>query len=114
MELSINALNWFEQPKKAIPAQVIKFNRFAMVFNSAKKFKAGQLIMVNLTAGLHTLREVRARIEMCERSGPYYQCQIRFVLERPDKQPYREAIAVLKALEQAIPASIRSPLHMQP
>ena len=113
MDLSINTLGWFRHSKKAVPAQVIKFNRFSLVFNSNKNLKPGQLIHLNMSAGLHSLREVKGRVELCERSGPYYQTQVRFILERPDQQPYREAISILKAIEQSLPASVRAPLHMQ-
>jgi len=113
MELSINTLSWLGRPKKAITAQIIKFNRFNLTFNSRCKLKAEQLILINIAQGTHSIREVSARVQNCERCGPHYQTQVRFVLERPDKQPYREAITVLKAIEQGLPASIRAPLHMQ-
>jgi len=113
MELSVNTLSWFGRPKKAIEAKAIKFNRFNLTFNSRCKLKPEQLILINISQDTHTIREVSARVESCERSGPNYQTSVRFVLERPDKQPYREAITVLKAIEQGIPASIRAPLHMQ-
>lgn len=113
MELTVNMLSWLGRPKKAVNAQVIKFNRFNMTFNSRCKLKPDQLILINIAQGTHTIREVSARVENCERCGPHYQTQVRFVLERPDKQPYREAITILKAIEQGMPASIRAPLHMQ-
>ena len=113
MELSVNVLSWLGQPKKAVTAQTIKFNRFNLTFNSRCKLKPGQLILLNIAMGIHSLREVSARVESCERCGPHYQAQVRFVLERPDKQPYREAITMLKAIEQTVPASLRAPLHMQ-
>ncbi len=112
MDLSINTTGWFNRIQKAVPAQVIKFNRYSLVFNSAKNLKPGQLIHLNMAAGLHSLREVKGRVEMCESSGPYYQTQVRFILERPDQQPYREAIAILKAIEQSLPASVRAPLRV--
>ncbi|MEH6343784.1 MAG: hypothetical protein V7785_01745 [Bermanella sp.] len=111
MDLSINILGWFSRFKNAIPAQLIKFNRYSLVFNSSKKLKAGQLIHLNISAGLHSLREVKARVEHCERCGPQYQSQVRFILERPDKQPYREAISILKSIEKTLPESVRAPLH---
>ncbi|NVK36782.1 MAG: hypothetical protein HWE18_02550 [Gammaproteobacteria bacterium] len=114
MELSINVLSWLGRPKKAVSAQTIKFNRFNLIFNSRCKLKPGQLVYVNITQDIHSIREVSARVESCERCGPHYQTQVRFVLERPDKQPYREAITILKAIEQNLPASLRAPLHMQP
>ncbi|MGK0443753.1 MAG: hypothetical protein ACJA1U_000681 [Bermanella sp.] len=113
MELSVNVLSWLGRPKKAVNAQTIKFNRFNLIFNSRCKLKPGQLVFVNIAVGIHSLREVSARVESCERCGPHYQSQVRFVLERPDKQPYREAIAILKAIEQSVPTSLRAPLHMQ-
>lgn len=113
MELSVNTLSWLGRPKKAVNAQVIKFNRFNLTFNSRNKYKPEQLIWVNIAQDTYTIREISARVENCERCGPNYQTQVRFVLERPDKQPYREAITILKAIEQGLPASIRAPLHMQ-
>ncbi len=113
MELSFHSLGLFNHPKKEQSAKVIKFNRFNLIFNGDKKLKEGQVIFLSMSAGLHTLREVRARVEECEPCGPHYRCQVKFVLERPDNQPYTEAISILKALEQAIPASLRAPLHMQ-
>ncbi len=113
MEVSISLLGMFSRPKKSIPAKVIKFNRYSLVFNCTKKIKAGDLIYLNLKAGLHSLREVRGRVEDCEPCGRHFQTRVNFVLERPDKQPYREAISILKALEQTVPESLRSPLHMQ-
>ena len=112
MDLSINSLGWFARFKDAAPAQLIKFNRYSLVFNGSKKLKPGQLIHLNMSAGLYSLREVKARVELCERSGPHYQSQVRFILERPDKQPYREAISILKAIEQTLPESVRAPLHI--
>ncbi len=113
MEVSISLLGMFSRPKKAVSAKVIKFNRYSLVFNSNKKVKAGDVIYLNLKAGLHSLREVRGRVEECEPSGRFYQTRVLFVLERPDKQPYHEAISILKAIEQATPEALRSPLHMQ-
>jgi hypothetical protein len=113
MELSVNVLSWLGRPKKAVKAQTIKFNRFNLIFHSRCKLKPGQMIFINISEGLHSLREVSARVESCERSGSNYQTQVRFVLERPDKQPYREAIAILKAIEQNVPTSVLAPLHMQ-
>ena len=49
-----------------------------------------------------------ARVEKCEPCGPHYQCLVKFVLERPDKKPYREAISILKSIEQALPSSLIS------
>ena len=112
MEINIAVPGWFQNPRRTTPAQVIKFNRFNMVFNSPRKLKENQVILVNMTAGHHSLRELKARVSQCERSGNHFQAQVNFILERPDKQPYRELISVLKAIEQAVPASIRSPLHM--
>jgi ferredoxin len=113
MELSVNTINWLGKPKKACPAEAIKFNRFNMTFNSRQKLQVGQLVFINMSAGPHSLKEVSARVERCERCGPKYQSSVKFVLERPDKRPYREAIAVLKSIEQALPATIKAPLHMQ-
>lgn len=113
MELSVSSINWLGQPKKAAPAEAIKFNRFNLTFNSRCKLKEGQLILVNMSAGEHTLREVSARVDRCERCGPSFQTSVKFVLERPDKKPYREAIVILKSIEKAIPATIKAPLHMQ-
>jgi hypothetical protein len=113
MELSVSAINWLGHPKKASPAEAIKFNRFNMTFNSRHKLKEGQLIYINMSAGPHSLREVSARVDRCERCGNNYQTSVKFVLERPDKQPYREAIAILKSIEQALPATIKAPLHIQ-
>ncbi|WP_396587089.1 hypothetical protein [Bermanella sp. R86510] len=113
MDLSINTLSWFGRPKKQVSAKAIKFNRYSLIFHSRVRLKPGQLVLVNLSAGTHCLREITARVEHCERTGPHYQTQVKFVLERPDKQPYREAISVLKAIENAVPSSIRAPLHMQ-
>jgi hypothetical protein len=112
MELSVSAVNWLGRPKKANPAEAIKFNRYNLTFNSRKKLKEGQVVYINMSAGVHCLREVSARVESCERSGPYFQATVKFILERPDNQPYREAIVVLKSIEQAIPATIRAPLHL--
>jgi len=113
LEISISLLGMFSRPKKPIPATVIKFNRYSLVFNCTKKIKAGDLIYINLKAGLHSLREVRGRVEECEPCGRHFQTRVHFVLERPDKQPYREAISILKAIEQAVPEAMLSPLHMQ-
>ena len=111
MDLSVNNLGWFNLFKNAVPAQLIKFNRYSLVFNGPQKLKPGQLIHLDMSAGLHSLREVKARVELCERCGPHYQSQVRFILERPDKQPYREAISILKAIEKTLPESVRAPLH---
>ncbi|MEY8248437.1 MAG: hypothetical protein RPT11_08620 [Bermanella sp.] len=113
MEVSIRLLGMFGRPKKPIPAAVIKFNRYSLVFNCTKKVKAGDFVYINLKAELHSLREVRARIERCEACGRHFQIRAQFVLERPDKQPYREALSILAALEQAVPDAILSPLHTQ-
>ena len=113
MELSFHLMGPFNRPKKEHTAKVIKFNHFSLIFNGDKKLKPGHVIYLSISAGLHTLKELRARVETCESSGPNYRCQVKFVLERPDNQPYTEAITILKALEQAIPASLRAPLHMQ-
>ncbi len=112
MKMSICVTGWFQQRRSPFEGLPIKFNRYSMTFNSHKRFKESQRIFINLEAGHHCLRELNARVEHCERSGPYYQTQVSFILERPDKKPYREAISVLKAIEAAVPASIRSPLHM--
>ncbi len=112
MDISISLLGMFNRPKKPLSATVIKFNRFSLVFNSTKKIKSGDLIYINLKSGLHSLREVRGRVEDCEPCGPHFQTRVHFVLERPDKQPYREAISILKAIEQSVPEALRSPLHM--
>jgi len=113
MELSICVPNWFGNPKKPVHAEIIKFNRFQLTFNSKSQLKPGQLIFINLSAGFHALKEVTARVEECQRCGPYYQSQVKFVLERPDKKPYREAISILKSIEQALPSTLKAPLHMQ-
>lgn len=113
MEVSISLLGMFSRPKKPIPAQVIKFNRYSLVFNFNKKVKAGDVVYLDLKAGLHSLREVRGRVEDCEPSGRFFQIRVLFVLERPDKQPYHEAITILKSIEKAVPEALRSPLHMQ-
>ncbi|MFT6261477.1 MAG: hypothetical protein ACJA0E_001934 [Bermanella sp.] len=113
MELSISIANWLGRPKKASPAETIKFNRYNLIFNGRKKLKEGQLIFVNMWAGVHGIREVSARVESCERCGPNFKTSVKFILERPDNKPYREAIAVLKSIEQTLPDSIRAPLHMQ-
>lgn len=112
MELCVSTMNWLGRPKKALKAEAIKFNRFHLVFNSAHHLKEGQLIFLNMSAGSHCLKEVSARVESCERSGPHYQASVKFVLERPDKKPYTEAISILKSIEQALPATIKAPLHM--
>lgn len=112
MEISIAVPAWFRSSQRTTPAQVIKFNRFNMMFNSPRKLKANQVILVNMAAGHHSLKELRARVSQCERCGNHFQAQVSFILERPDKQPYRELISVLKAIEHAVPASIRSPVHM--
>lgn len=112
MEISIAVPGWFRSPRRTIPAQAIKFNRFTMVFNSPRKLKEDQLILINVAAGNHSLRELKARVTQCERAGNHFQAHVNFILERPDNQPYRELISVLKAIESAVPASIRSPLHM--
>jgi hypothetical protein len=113
MELSISIANWLGRPKKASPAETIKFNRYNLIFNGRKKLKEGQLIFVNMWSGVHGIREVSARVESCERCGPNFKTSVKFVLERPDNKPYREAIAVLKSIEQTLPDSVRAPLHMQ-
>ncbi|EAT11965.1 hypothetical protein HF888_11305 [Bermanella marisrubri] len=113
MELSIHTISWLGRPKKPVSAKAIKFNRYSLIFQSRVRLKPGQLVFINLSAGTHSLREVNARVENCEKAGPHFQTQVKFVLERPDKQPYREAISVLKAIENAVPPSIRAPLHMQ-
>lgn len=112
MEISIAVPGWFRSPRRTISAQAIKFNRFTMVFHSSRKLKQDQLILINVAAGNHSLRELKARVTQCEKAGTHFQSHVNFILERPDKQPYRELISVLKAIESATPASIRSPLHM--
>ncbi len=112
MDISIAIPGWFRNPNRTLPAQMIKFNRFTMVFNSPRKLKRDQLILINVAAGNHSLRELKARVTQCDRAGHHFQSHVNFVLERPDNQPYRELISVLKAIESAVPASIRSPLHM--
>jgi hypothetical protein len=112
MELSISDVDWLGRPKKASPAETIKFNRYNLTFNGRKKLKEGQLIFVNMSAGGHGIREVSARVESCERCGPHFKVSVKFVLERPDHKPYREAIAILKSIEQTLPEAIRAPLHM--
>ena len=112
MDLSIQLPGLFGRLKKPVDAQLIKFNPFQLVINSPTKLKPGQLIYINIATSQHTLREVSARVETCGQSGHLYQCQLRFVLERPDKQPYREAISILKAMEQGLPASLKAPLHL--
>lgn len=113
LELTVSRTGWLGGRKKHEAAEVIKFNRFQMTFNGKHQLKEGQLVFVNMTAGSHTLKEVSARVESCEPSGPYYQCQVKFVLERPDKKPYREAISILKSIEQALPSNLLAPLHAQ-
>lgn len=112
MQASIVTPKWFSSSKKALPVQVIKFNRYTMVFNSPRRLKLDQVILANLACGNHSVRELKSRVTKCERSGQYFQSHIKFVIERPDKQPYRELIAVLKSIEASVPATIRSPLHM--
>lgn len=112
MDISFTIPGWFRSQNRGLPAQAIKFNRFCMTFNAPKKLKPGQLILVDVAAGHHSLKELKARVTQSERAGNHFQTQVNFVLERPDKQPYRELIAVLKAIEAAVPAPIRSPLHM--
>lgn len=113
LELTVSITGWLGRRKKPEPAEVIKFNRFQLTFNGKHNLKPGQLIHVNLAAGSHALKEVTARVEKCEPCGPHYQCLVKFVLERPDKKPYREAISILKSIEQALPSSLLAPLHMQ-
>jgi hypothetical protein len=113
LELTVSTTGWLGRQKKPEPAEVIKFNRFHMTFNGKRQMKPGQLIQVNLAAGSHAIKEVSARVETCEPCGPHYQCVVRFVLERPDKKPYREAISILKSIEQAVPSNLIAPLHMQ-
>ena len=111
MELNIQIPSFFGRLKKPVEAQLIRFNPFQITINCPTRLKPGQLIFLNMTTAQHTLREVSARAEHCEPCGPLYQTQLRFVLERPDKQPYREAISILKAMEQSLPASVKAPLH---
>jgi hypothetical protein len=113
LELSVCRLGWLGSQKKPEEAEVIKFNRFQLTFNGKRQLKPGQLVYLNVAAGSHALKEVAARVESCEPSGPYYQCQVKFVLERPDKKPYREAISILKSIEQALPSNLLAPLHAQ-
>lgn len=111
MELSIQLPGLFGRLKKPVDAQLIKFNPFHIVINSPTKLKAGQMVYLNMLAGLHCIREVSARVESCSQSGHLYQCQMRFVLERPDKQPYREAISILKSIEKTLPDGFKAPVH---
>ncbi|MCP5326660.1 MAG: hypothetical protein H7A09_10115 [Oceanospirillaceae bacterium] len=111
MEMTVSTRGWFGT-RKPMKAQLVKFNRFSLMFSTSKKLKQGQYVEVNLSCGCLSLREVIARVESCERAGKGYIATTRFVLERPDKVPYREAMTLLKSIEQSLPSGMRAPLHM--
>lgn len=111
MEMTVSTRGWFGK-RKPMSAQLVKFNRFGLMFSSTRKLKPGQYLEINLSCGCLSLREVVARVESCERAGKGYLFDARFVLERPDKRPYREAMLLLKSIEQSLPNGLRAPLHM--